>query len=87
VSDGGGSESGGRTMYVGVLFNYLSLYTEAKVIGYFLLLVCCLIALVYFGKSFWEGVDVVGETHMHRTVSQLSCISSLHSLIHSINYL
>jgi hypothetical protein len=43
---------------VGVLFNYLSLYTEAKVIGYFLLLVCCLIALVHFGRSILEGVDV-----------------------------
>jgi hypothetical protein len=72
---------------VGVLFNYLSLYTEAKVIGYFLLLVCCLIALVYFGKSIWEGVDVVGGFHMHRTLLLLSCFSSLHSLIHSINYL
>ena len=87
MSDGGGSESGGRSTYVGVLFKYSPLYTEAKVIGYFLLLVCCSKALVYYGKSIWEGVDVVGEFHMHRKVFQLSCISSSHSIIHGINYL
>lgn len=66
--DGGGRQSGGRILYVGVLFKYLPLYTEAKVIGYFLLLVCCLIALVYFGRGILEGVDVLRDFHMHGTL-------------------